>query len=78
MTVASLSINEMYGKLLEEGYKRHPGSLCRVFVRLGYRKKTKSTKKVKAFRALRHTGRFRHQMANGCKICTNSMLCGTR
>ena len=30
----NISINEMYGKLLEKGYKWHPGSLCRVFVRL--------------------------------------------
>lgn len=36
----------MYGKLREEkAYSRHPGSLYRVFVRLGYRKKVKSTKK---------------------------------
>jgi transposase InsO family protein len=35
----------MYGKLLEKGCKRHPGSLYRVFVRLGYRKETESTKK---------------------------------
>ena len=37
---------ELYGKLLQEkAYSRHPGSLYRVFVRLGYRKKAESTKK---------------------------------
>ena len=42
----NISICELYGKLLQEkGYTRHPGSLYRVFVRLGYRKKVESTKK---------------------------------
>ena len=41
----NISVCEMYGKLLEKGYKRHIGSLYRVFVRLGYRKKVESTKK---------------------------------
>lgn len=42
----NISICELYGKLLQEkGYTRHPGSLYRVFVRLGYRKKAESTKK---------------------------------
>lgn len=42
----NISVCELYGKLLsEKGYTRHPGSLYRVFVRLGYRKKTESTKK---------------------------------
>lgn len=40
-----ISVGEMYGKLLERGYSRHPGSLYRVFVRLGYREKAESTKK---------------------------------
>ena len=41
-----ISACELYGKLVQEkGYSRHPGSLYRVFVRLGFRKKTKSTKK---------------------------------
>ena len=41
-----ISICELYGKLrTEKAYSRHPGSLYRVFVRLGYRKKTPSTKK---------------------------------
>ena len=42
----NISMCELYGKLLEEkGYSRHPGSLYRVFIRLGYRKKVESTKK---------------------------------
>lgn len=41
-----ISLCEMYGKLREEkGYSRHPGSLYRIFVRLGYRKSVPSTKK---------------------------------
>ena len=40
-----ISICELYGKLREDkAYSRHPGSLYRVFVRLGYRKKVESTK----------------------------------
>ena len=42
----NISVCELYGKLRQEkAYKRHPGSLYRVFVRLGYRKKVESTKK---------------------------------
>ena len=42
----NISVCEMYGKLRQEkAYSRHPGSLYRVFVRLGYRTKTASTKK---------------------------------
>lgn len=42
----NISICELYGKLREEkAYSRHIGSLYRVFVRLGYRKKVESTKK---------------------------------
>ena len=42
----NISICELYGKLRrEKAYTRHPGSLYRVFVRLGYRKKVESTKK---------------------------------
>ena len=37
---------EMYGKLKKKGYKRHPLSLYRVFVRLDLIKKTVSTKKL--------------------------------
>jgi transposase InsO family protein len=41
-----ISICELYGKLrTEKAYSRHPLSLYRVFVRLGYRKKPESTKK---------------------------------
>lgn len=40
-----ISVCEMYTKLREKhAYNRHPGSLYRVFVRLGYRKKVESTK----------------------------------
>lgn len=43
----NISICELYGKLREEkAYSRHPGSLYRVFVRLGFRKKALSTKKL--------------------------------
>jgi hypothetical protein len=42
----NISICELYGKLREDkGYMRNPGSLYRVFVRLGFRKKVESTKK---------------------------------
>jgi transposase InsO family protein len=42
----NISVCEMYTKLREKhAYSRHPGSLYRVFVRLGYRKKVESTKK---------------------------------
>lgn len=42
----NISICELYGKLRQDkAYSRHPGSLYRVFVRLGYRKKAESTKK---------------------------------
>ena len=50
----SISVCELYGKLREDkAYRRHPGSLYRVFVRLGFRKKTKSTKKKS-----KHIGRY--------------------
>ena len=36
----NISLCELYGKLrTEKGYTRHPGSLYRVFIRLGYRQK---------------------------------------
>ena len=36
----TISLGELYGKLREEkAYSRHPGSLYRVFVRLGFRQK---------------------------------------
>lgn len=42
----NISVCELYGKLCgEKAYIRHPGSLYRVFVKLGYRKKAESTKK---------------------------------
>ena len=48
------SVCEMYGKLREEkSYSRHPGSLYRVFVRLGYRRKVESTKKKS-----KHLGKY--------------------
>lgn len=41
-----IGVCELYGKLLrEKGYSRHPGSLYRVLVRLGYREKPQSTNK---------------------------------
>jgi len=50
----NISICELYGKLREDkAYKRHPGSLYRVFVRLGYRKKAESTKKK-----TKHNGKY--------------------
>ena len=42
----NISVNELYGKLRQQkAYSRHPGSLYRVFIRLGFRKKAESTKK---------------------------------
>lgn len=42
----NISVCEMYGKLREDkAYNRHIGSLYRMFVRFGYRKKVESTKK---------------------------------
>lgn len=50
----NISVCELYGKLRQEkAYSRHPGSLYRVFVRLGYRKKVDSTKKKP-----KHTGHY--------------------
>ena len=49
-----ISICELYGKLREEkAYSRHPGSLYRVFIRLGYRQKAKSTKEKS-----KHLGKY--------------------
>lgn len=43
-----ISVCELYGKLRQDkAYSRHPGSLYRVFVRLGFRKNVVSTKKKK-------------------------------
>lgn len=42
-----ISVCELYGKLrLQKGYSRHPGSLYRVYRRLGYSSKAPSTKKA--------------------------------
>ncbi len=50
----NISICELYGKLREDkAYSRHPGSLYRVFVRLGFRKKVESTKNKS-----KHTGKY--------------------
>ena len=49
-----ISICELYGKLREEkAYSRHPGSLYRVFVRLGFRTHAESTKKKS-----KHLGKY--------------------
>lgn len=49
-----ISVCEMYGKLRrDKAYSRHPGSLYRVFVRLGFRKRVESTKKKS-----KHTGKY--------------------
>jgi transposase InsO family protein len=43
-----ISVCELYGKLrTDKGYSRHPGSLYRVFIRLGYSSKAPSTKKIR-------------------------------
>ena len=43
-----ISVCALYGQLrTEKGYSRHPGSLYRVFVRLGYSSKAPSTKKMR-------------------------------
>lgn len=50
----NISLGEFYGKLREDKvYSRHPGSLYRVIVRLGFRKKIESTKKKS-----KHTGKY--------------------
>lgn len=49
-----ISICELYGKLREEkAYTRHPGSLYRVFIRLGFRQKIESSKKKS-----KHLGKY--------------------
>lgn len=41
-----ISVCELYGKLrTQKGYSRHPGSLYRVYCRLGFSSKAPSTKK---------------------------------
>ncbi len=59
----NISVCEMYGKLRQEkAYKRRPGSLYRVFVRLGYRKKVESTKKKS-----KHNGHYETPTELGIK-----------
>lgn len=59
----NISICELYGKLREDkAYSRHPGSLYRVFVRLGYRKKVESTKKKS-----KHNGHYDTPIQIGIK-----------
>lgn len=59
----NITIGELYGKLREEkAYSRHPGSLYRVFVRLGFRQKPESTKKKS-----KHTGKYDTPTALGEK-----------
>lgn len=59
----NISICELYGKLREEkAYSRHPGSLYRVFVRLGFRQKAESTKKKS-----KHLGHYHTPEAIGEK-----------
>jgi len=58
-----ISICELYGKLREDkAYSRHPGSLYRVFVRLGFRRKVESTKKK-----AKHTGHYDTPVQLGIK-----------
>ena len=59
----NISVCELYGKLRQEkAYSRHPGSLYRVFVRLGYRRKAESTKKKS-----KHQGHYDTQTELGIK-----------
>jgi len=59
----NISICELYGKLLQEkAYSRHPGSLYRIFVKLGYRKRVESTKKKS-----KHLGHYETPTALGVK-----------
>lgn len=51
----NISICEMYGKLkCNRGYARHPGSLYRIFVKLGFRTRPESTKKKS-----KHLGKYK-------------------
>ena len=68
----NISISELYGKLREKkAYTRHPGSLYRVFVRLGYRQKAESTKKKSSTTANMtrrpSSGRNGKWMSNMCR-----------
>ena len=58
-----ISICELYGKLREDkAYSRHPGSLYRVFIRLGFRQSKQPQKKK-----IRHTGTYDTPMTLGEK-----------
>lgn len=58
-----IGVCEMYSKLREQhAYSRHPGSLYRVYIRLGYREKVVSTKKKN-----RHNGHYDTPAALGIK-----------
>ena len=47
---------EMYGKLREEkAYSRHPGTLYRIFIKLGFRKAVENTKKKSKHNGKYHT-----------------------
>ena len=59
----NISVCEMYGKLRQEkAYERHPVSLYRIFVRLGFRSKAESTKKKS-----RHNGHYETPKELGVK-----------
>ena len=59
----NITICELYGKLREDkAYSRHPGSLYRVFVRLGFRQKAESTKKKS-----KHNGHYDTPIQIGIK-----------
>lgn len=50
----NISLCELYGKLRsDKGYSRHIGSLYRMYIKLGYRKKVESTKKKS-----KHSGHY--------------------
>jgi transposase InsO family protein len=50
----NISVCELFGKLRKDkGYTRHPGSLYRVFIRLGFRKCVEPTN-----RRTKHTGKY--------------------
>ena len=67
----NISICELYGKLREDkAYSRHPGSLYRVFVRLGFRKRVESTKKKS-----RHNGHYDTPTQIGIKWQMDFLQC---
>lgn len=73
-----ISLLEMYGKLkTSKGYKRHPLSLYRVFVRLGFSSKAPSTQKAYVPKPYHIPDKNRHKMANGCEVCSFCLSHGT-